>query len=307
MEPPSYAYGPPPTFYQHGFYQPMCPVYAPQPQRTIIVEPRRVVERVVPVIRRKEDWGYPPGCSDDEVEEYYSEGRFNSDGSSSDSDSEDDRKKSRKGKKAGTKSPKKPVKKKAGKKKEAKEAKSAKEKEERRKKEELDDPYFAWLRQQDGKERRGDYGPQVWYHHPPGSCSCESLRSRPQSSGNGFGRKLQQLQDRYSGNRELYERDGRETQLGRQLLSKDYSKIGDNALAMLTVAAARGMHGGADVDYRRYSYHSGHGPREGPPTHFNRGPEFDDILGHLRRAGPRSVYKFEATLAREMIKDVGRS
>ena len=72
----------------------------------------------------------------------------------------------------------------------------------------MDDPYFAWLRQQDGKERRGDYGPQVWYHHPPGSCSCESLRSRPQSSGNGFGRKLQQLQDRYSGNRELYERDG---------------------------------------------------------------------------------------------------
>ena len=188
MEPPSYAYGPPPTFYQHGFYQPMCPVYAPQPQRTIIVEPRRVVERVVPVIRRKEDWGYPPGCSDDEVEEYYSEGQFNSDGSSSDSDSEDDRKKRK-------------VRRRGRNRKTGEEGKKARRRNRqrrrrRRKKEELDDPYFAW-RRQDGR-RRGDCGTR-WYlptrqllvrepavaaassNASAGSCNSRPLQQQPRA------------------------------------------------------------------------------------------------------------------------------
>ena len=87
----------------------------------------------------------------------------------------------------------------------------------------------------------GPYGhqtyPQVWYHHPPNCCCCNCAKDKPKSRPRAFTRRHRA---------KAANRTSTVSAASLNLLTKDFSHLGDNALIKLALLAGRGQYEAED-------------------------------------------------------------
>ena len=200
------------------------PIYYQQQQQRPVQRPVLVRYRIreVPVYYERRYVKCQCGYDSDS---YYSDS-----GSDSSSSSYDDRARNRKGKPKKKVAVKKPAAKKkvVAKKPAADKAKPGTGKD----KDYKDDP----LDYAKGDGYYGPYGwqpfPQVWYHHPPNGCCCGCGADQPHNRPRALSRIKRA---------ETTERESTISSASLNLLTKDFSKLGDSALVKLALLAGRGQ------------------------------------------------------------------